>query len=295
MIAPLDSAYYLGFQQQMPGMNDIGIERLCLFGMPPVEHVALAADLGCTCIGIGLTAMRYFNPDNYPGWSLRDDPALRQEMIAVMRDRGVRISLCEGFGIAPGRGADDYARDLDIAQELGAERINAVSTDRDEQRTLDGLARITEMASERGIEVVTEVGMGPLARLAEALAAVRQVGGTFRLLIDTMHYFRLGGSMEEISAIDPKLIGYVQLCDAPLKSPFSSYMEEALYERMTPGTGELPLREFLALVPSEVVISVEVPQRSLAEAGMTARQRAGRCVEAARAILSENLSLARAV
>jgi hypothetical protein len=36
-------------------MNRIGIERLCVFGMPPVEFVTLAADLGCSFIGIGLT------------------------------------------------------------------------------------------------------------------------------------------------------------------------------------------------------------------------------------------------
>jgi sugar phosphate isomerase/epimerase len=279
----------------MPAMNTIGIERLCLFGMPPVEHVALAAYLGCACVGIGLTAMRYYNPDDYPDWSLRDDPTLRREMIAAMRDLGVRISLCEGFGIAPGTDPDDYARDLDIARELGGERINAVSTDRDEQRTLEGLARLTEMATQRGIEVVTEVGMGPLATLPKALAAVRHVGENFRLLIDTMHYFRFGGSIAEISAIDPKLIGYVQLCDAPLMSPFASYMEEALHERMVPATGELPLKEFLALVPPDVVVSVEVPQRSLAEAGVPPLERVGWCVDAARAILSENHSLAGAL
>ena len=278
----------------MPAINPIGIERLCLFGMHPVEHVALAADLGCSCIGIGLTAMRYYTPDNYPDWSLRDDPGLRREMIAAMGDRGVRISLCEGFGIAPGIDPGDYERDLDIASELGSERINVVSTDRDTQRTLDGLARITEMATQRSIEVVTEIGMGPLATLPKALDAVRYVGENFRLLIDTMHYFRLGGSIAEISAIDPKLIGYVQLCDAPLASPFASYMEEALHERMTPGTGELPLKEFLALVPSDIVVSVEVPQRSLAEAGVPPRERAGRCVEAARTLLAEKHSLAGA-
>jgi hypothetical protein len=42
----------------MNGMNRIGIERLCVFGMPPVEFVTLAADLGCSFVGIGLTPMR---------------------------------------------------------------------------------------------------------------------------------------------------------------------------------------------------------------------------------------------
>ena len=271
-------------------INELGVERLCLFGMPPVEHVSLAADLGCTGIGIGLEAMRYYNPDNYPDWSLRDDPALRREMIAAMRDRGVRVTLCEGFGLTPEGNPYDFAGDLDIAAELGSERINAVSSDRDRQRAIDGFATIAEMAAQRGIEVTSEIGMGPMSRLPKALAVLDQVGAeNFRLLIDTMHYFRLGGSIAEIAAIDPQLIGYVQLCDAPLVSPIESYMEEALHEREAPGSGELPLREFLALLPRDVVVSVEVPQRSLAEAGVPARERVRRCVEAARALLTESL------
>jgi len=45
-------------------------------------------------------------------------------------------------------------------------------------------------------------------------------------------------------------------------------MEEALHERMIPGTGELPLVEMLRAVPDTVVVSAEVPLRSLAEAGV---------------------------
>ena len=44
--------------------NPVGIERLCVFGMPPVPFVELAASLGCQYIGIGLEAMRYYNPQN---------------------------------------------------------------------------------------------------------------------------------------------------------------------------------------------------------------------------------------
>jgi sugar phosphate isomerase/epimerase len=267
-------------------VNELGIERLCVFGMNPVEFIDLAADLRCSCIGIGLQAMRYYNPHGYPDWSLRDDPALRQEMTAVMRERGVRISLLEGFGIAPGKDVREQARDLDLLCELGGKRINATSIDRDERRTFDGFALLAEMAAERGIEVTIEIGPGPIRNLSAALAAVRHVARpNFRLLVDTMHYFRFGGSIAEIGAIDAALIGYVQLCDVPLVSPFSSYMEEALHERLVPGTGELPIREFLALVPPEVVISVEVPQRSLAQAGVGPRERVAACIEAVRAML----------
>jgi hypothetical protein len=62
-------------------------------------------------------------------------------------------------------------------------------------------------------------------------------------------------------------------------------MEEALHERLVPGAGELPLSDFLALIPREVVISIEVPQRSLAQAGIGPRERVGACIDAVRAML----------
>ena len=264
-------------------MDRLGVERLCVFGMPPVEFVSLAADLGCGFVGIGLTPMRYYNPHNYPDWSLRDDPALRRETVAALGDRGVSISLCEGFGVGPNIDVRDYAADLDILCELGGKRINVASMERDASRTLDGFAALAEMADARGIETTIEVGPGPVATLPAALAAVRHVGRpNFRLLIDTMHFFRFGGRVADIAALDPGLIGYVQLCDAPRVSKFASYMEEALHERLAPGAGELPLLDLLKVLPRHLVVSLEVPQRSLAEAGLGPLERVGRCVAAAR-------------
>ena len=266
-------------------MNELGIEQLSLFGMPPVEQVRLAADVGCRCIGIGLTRLNYCNPHSYPDWSLRSDPMLRREMVAAMRDAGVRISIVEGFAIQPGKDVRDLAPDLDIVGELGGERINLVSIDPDQARTFDGFAAMAEMAGERGIETTAEVGT--MLGFAAALAALRHVDRpNFRLLIDTMHYFRLGGSIAEFAALDPERVGYVQLCDVPLVSTFESYREEALHERLAPGAGELPLAAFVRLIRPEVVVSLEIPQRSLAEAGRGPLERVGACVEAARALLA---------
>lgn len=268
-------------------MDRLGVERLCVFGMPPVEFVQLAAGLGCGFIGVGLTPLRYCNPHGYPDWSLRDDPALRREMVAAMANHGVRISLCEGFGVRRDGDVRDYAADLDILCELGGGRINVASTDRDMGRTLDAFAVLAEMAGARGIETTIEVGPGPIGTLAAGLEAVRHVGRqSFKLLIDTMHVFRFGGTVADLAALDPGVVGYVQLCDAPLTSPFESYMEEALHERMAPGEGELPLLEALRVLPRDVVVSVEVPQRSKVEAGMSAHERVGHVVAAARDMLA---------
>jgi sugar phosphate isomerase/epimerase len=268
---------------------DLGIERLGLFGMAPPQMVALAADLGCQCVGIGLTPTPVgYNPDGHPDWSLRDDPALRRETIAACRARGVRVSIVEGFAVLADNDMRDFARDLDLVAELGCDRVNVVSVGQDMARTIEGFARLGELAGERGLNVSAEMGsLGPLRRVAHALEVVRGVDlPNFSLLIDTMHFFRLRNTVADFAELDPALVGYVQLADAPWESRFDTYMEEAMYERMAPGDGELPLAEFLRHVPSGTVVSVEIPMRSLAEQGVGPRERTARCVDGARRLLA---------
>ena len=66
---------------------------------------------------------------------------------------------------------------------------------------------------------------------------------------------------------------------------FATYMEEAMFERMVPGQGELPLQAILAAVPADVIVGLEVPLRSQAESGIGPEARLRPCVAAARALL----------
>lgn len=269
-------------------MDLLGIDRLGLFGMPPVELVTLAADLGCASIGIGLAPAPGYNPDGHPDWTLREDAALRRETVAACRDRGVAIGIVEGFAVLPGKDMRDFAGDLDLVAGLGCGRINVVSIGKDMRQAIDGFATLSELAAERGLLVSAEMGsLGPLDRVAPALEVVRGVGrANFSLLVDSMHFFRLGNTLADFAALDPALVGYVQLADAPWAPRFATYMEEAMYERMVPGEGELPLADFVRLVPEGVTVSLEVPMRALAEQGVGPRERTRRCVEAARRLLA---------
>jgi sugar phosphate isomerase/epimerase len=266
----------------------LGIEQLSVFGLPPVEFVNLAAALGCSCISAGLTGIGY-NPHGYPAFSLRDDAALRREMTAAMRDRGVAISLGEGCIIRSHKDIRDAAADMDIMQELGVERLNTVSMDPDLSRSLDQLALFAAMAAERGMLSTVELCPAlTIHNLEAALAAVRHVGRRdFTLLLDTMHLGRSGATAAEIAALDPALIGYVQMCDAPRTPSEPNYLKEATFERMVPGEGEMPLRAYLGALPPGVTISLEVPLSSQAEAGVGPEMRLRRCVEAARRLLAE--------
>jgi sugar phosphate isomerase/epimerase len=264
----------------------IGIDRLCVFDMPPVQFVETVAELDCRSVGFGLEPMGAFD-QGYPDWSLKTDAVLRRDLLSAARDLGVTLALCDSFGLVKGVEARDFAADLDVVAELDCHRINVVSTGRDLDRSVQGFGVLAAMAAEREIDVVIELGAGPVNSLDAALIAVQQVGrANFSILLDSMHYFRFGGTIEKLASIDPAVIGYVQLCDVPLQSSYDTYLEEAFFHRLPPGAGELPLVEFLGLIPAEVVVSLEVPQRSRTTTGDEARLLA-ELLDATRTLLAE--------
>jgi len=267
-----------------PGTRRLGIENLSTFGLHPARLVELAAQLGCGHVSLNLGgAANRLEPN--PPHSLRDDAALRREVVAAVADTGVAVSLVEGFALLPDRPAD-FAAGLDITAALGARAICAVSLDRDRERTCAHFARLAEAAEARGVIVTTEVGMGGARTLARGVDLLAAVGhGNFRLLLDAMHLFRGGAHVADVAALDPGLIGHVQLCDVPMPAMIESYMEEALWERRAPGDGDLPLAGFLAAIPADIPVGIEAPIRSEALAGKSDRERLARCLAQARALM----------
>jgi sugar phosphate isomerase/epimerase len=273
-------------------VNRLGIEMLTLLGMSPVEHVKVAAELGCVAISSGLTGLPLtmfgiedFAP--YAMWSLRDNPALRREMIAAMKDTGVHIGLGEGFRARSGGDVRDFARDLDLMAELGALRINAICIE--EAMFADGsgadqLAVLSELTMERGmvftIEFTPPSGISSFER---ALEVCRHIGrGKARVLVDSMHFFRTGGTVAKLAAVDPDWIGYAQMCDGRLAPWDEGYFGEAMFARGVPGAGELPLRDWVAALPETCEIGLEVPRLDDLRGGMSPRDHAARVVKAAR-------------
>jgi sugar phosphate isomerase/epimerase len=269
-------------------MDRLGIGFLSVFALPPVELVDLAADLGCKYVSTVVQGQPLV-PLGFRPYSLRDDAALRRELLAAMKHRGVTISLGDGFLVLPGAEMHTFCADLDVLAGLGVPWINAVSLDPDLRRTFDQFAALTELAAQRNIRTALEPVPGlTVGDLPTALAALEHVGRPdCRLLIDTMHLVRSGARPADLAAVDPDLIGYAQLNDTTLAPRLDNYMEEAMFERMVPGDGELPLSEILSLLPSDIVIEIEVPRRSLALDGVTPIDRLRPCVEAARRLLAE--------
>ncbi len=267
-------------------LNRLGIESLTTFGLAPVELVHLTADLGCSFIAIGLSPLP-INPEGYPVWSLRE-PEPRRALKQAMAERGVSIGLGQGFGIFPGRDVRDLEGDLDMLCELGVTRLSGVSLEPDAGRSFDQIAALAEMADKRSVQIMLEfVPTRAIPDLPAALDVVRRLdAANVRIMIDCMHLIRSGGSAADVAALDPALIGYAQICDAPLVPANPDYLEEAVTERLVPGAGQLPLAEIIAALPADVPIGIEVPMRTRALAGDGPHQRAHDCVEGVLGLLA---------
>lgn len=266
-------------------MDRLGIENLSTFGLDPVEFIHLAADLGCGHVSLNLrgSANRL---DIYPEWNFATGHALRRTMMQALAERQIAVSLMEGFAVAPGIDVRDQQHGLDIACDLGTRAICVVSMDKDEARTHDQYATLAELAAARGLVTTTEACAGVYRTLAKSMRAIEAVARPdFVLLIDTMHFFRSGSTVADLAALDPAVVGHIQLCDVPMPAEIGDYMEEALYERRAPGDGHLPLAEFLAHVAPQVPLGLEVPIRSEALAGVPPHERLGRIVRQAKALL----------
>jgi sugar phosphate isomerase/epimerase len=270
-------------------MRKLGIEMLTTLGMPPLDYIRLAADLGCSEVSSGLSGLplTMFGLDDvfYPEWSLANDPALRRETIALMRDTGVAIGLGEGFRAHGDGDVSEQVPELDLMAELGAIRINAIGLDPDRSRCFDQLAKLSGLVAERGMVFTVEFCPGfAVGKLADVLELIDHIGeGKCRVLLDTMHFCQTGGTVDELEALKPGTIGYVQLADSRAGVPEAEYMNVAMFERRVPGEGELPLKDVVAALPKDVTISVEVPNLAALRT-IGPREHAARSVAGAREV-----------
>jgi sugar phosphate isomerase/epimerase len=268
-------------------MDKLSIDFLSGLGMPPVEYINLAADLGCKHISLGLAPL--IPTAHFSAWSLRNDAALRRDVAAVLRDRGVSIGMGEGLIVFPGVDLSGRIGDFDLLREFCVPRVVICSIDPDRNRTLDQFAIATQMADKVGMETVIEFGACfPAVDLAAAQEAIRISGSrNCRLLVDTLHVSRSGLTAKDLAVIDPETIGYIQLCDAPRAFTKETYAQEASFDRMPPGEGELALHELLSVLPKSRPVGLEIPMltESLGPTGL--RGCISRCVTAARSMLEQ--------
>lgn len=176
---------------------------------------------------------------------------------------------------------------LDAAAAVGAETVLVVSDHPNRAVTMTALTALAAECGRRGLRLGLEyMAWTDPSTALDAIEMANEVG--CELLVDVLHHVRTGAGIDELDAvIESGRLGWVQICDAPLAAPgeagSAALIHEARHGRLLPGDGELPMRELLARLRSDVTISVEVQSDSLL--GTPPIERARLLHDAARSVL----------
>lgn len=260
----------------------LGLAHFSVIGVPPLELVGLAADIGYAAIGLRLHPA-------FPGAPTYEVPANSEssrEMQRRMQGDGVSVYDIEFVTIDADFSASALRPMLEAANALGARRLSVCGDDPDQSRLVANFVALCDLAAEFDMGIDLEcmawrtVSSLPLAvQIVEAAACPN--GG---VLVDALHLSRTGGAPAALRDIAPGLIQSAQLCDAHAERPLGNeaIIREARSQRLLPGTGALPLRELVAALPDHAVLSVEVPLSG----GVTAKDHARRLFDATRDLLA---------
>lgn len=256
---------------------EVGMDHLTMLDVSPPDFVTVASEAGFDSISPRVAAS---TPGEEP-WPMTAGSPMLEETARRLDDTGVRVLAVEVFRIGPGTRPGEYEGAFEAGARLGARYVTVNSDDPEPERASETFAALTAEAREYGLRALIEpIIYTEVSNLDEAIYIASASGGG-GILLDTLHFQRYGGRLEQLRSLDPDLLSYVQLCDAPLAPPDglprppslprgqstdgTDLQLESRAMRLLPGDGELPLPEFLAALPAEIPVSVEAPVLSLRE------------------------------
>jgi sugar phosphate isomerase/epimerase len=273
----------------------IGLEHLTLLEVAPPEFVSLAAAAGFDTVGLRVCPVT----SGEQAWPVSPGSPMLAETVRRCADTGVSVHAVEAIALGPRSGLTGHEPVIETVAVLGARYLNVICDDPDTGRFTELFAALVLLGRAGGVRPVIEfTAYRPIRRLADAVAVVRRSGGG-GILLDALHIQRCGVSLTEIACVEPALLSYLQLCDAPLQQPRGLPVPAALPRgqrarpgddavlearamRLLPGEGELPLIPLLGALPEPMLVSVEAPSAP----ALAALGPGGYAVRARRAMLA---------
>ncbi|MGA2304781.1 MAG: sugar phosphate isomerase/epimerase family protein [Acidimicrobiales bacterium] len=183
------------------------------------------------------------------------------------------------FGALFRYGEDDCYR---IAEALDVGTVNVahyMGAEVPVAALIDALGTLCGRAASHGLRVLLEfMPEGSVPDLATALAIVRATGAAnLAVMLDTWHFFRTGGTLNDLEGLAPGEVGGLQASDAPAAQ--QGMIEARVNTRLLPGEGAIPVAAVIDRVLTgdpDAFIGVEVfsddlNHLTLAEAAARAR------------------------
>jgi sugar phosphate isomerase/epimerase len=266
----------------------LALDHLTLLDIAPPDFVALAAAAGFDAVGLRIAPA---TADEAP-WPMSPGSPMLAETARRCDDTGVFVLDTETIRLTPRTDLAAAEAVLETAAQLKARFVTAIGEDPDLSRLSEHFGQLARMAAPYGVRPVIEFMAYKTVRTLDDAAAIAAGSDGGGILLDALHIQRCGVEIGQIARTNPALLGYVQLCDAPLEPPAGlprpptlprgqtpdggAAALEARTGRLLPGEGALPLAELLSALPAALPVAVEAP-------GLSLRERLGAAQFAARA------------
>jgi 4-hydroxyphenylpyruvate dioxygenase len=226
-----------------------------------------------------------------------------------LRQRGVAVSVVDALvnplpASMPLSDASDFVRRLfsfteaecfAVAEALEARQVMMVHPyggKVSRTKMADVIGGIAARAATRGLDITIEFSPTSLTidTLESALGLATDIGApNVGVLLDTWHFYRSGGELDDLAGLPPAVITAIQINDAPSAAQQQSARALApLSDRLMPGEGDIPLRAILESVLAgqpELTVGVEVFSSRLR--ALSPREAASQTIESTLRVLRE--------
>jgi sugar phosphate isomerase/epimerase len=237
----------------------LSLSALTVLELSPPEMVECAIDAGYDHVGLRLLPAS----DTEVRHDIVGDTPLKRETLARLKDSPISVLDAEILRLKPDTDVNNYLPMLMTAAELGARYVLVAGNDPDDARLADRLGQLCELALPLGLSPSLEpMPWTDLRTMSQGAAIIAACGHTNTgLILDPLHFDRVGGEAESLRSLPSAYFGYMQFCDGPALRPTDT--ETLLYQarlaRMIPGKGGLDLVGMLRAMPDHLPISIEVP------------------------------------
>lgn len=233
----------------------IGLAPLSVLTTPPDQLVYLAAHAGFSFVGLRVIAVT----QNEPVYDLSPGSPLLAKTLTALEETGLYVLDTEFLQINADTSRADWLPALEAAGVLGAQTFTIAAGDDDIARLTDTIGRLVADAQDFGVTPALEpISYRSVHALPQAAIIARDTGA--KMVADTLHMARFGGTPEELAA-SADVLGVLQLCDSPAQRPadLEGLIIESRSLRYAPGEGDQDLRSFIEALDPAVPLSVETP------------------------------------
>jgi len=240
---------------------------LCYLTLPhllPPAFISVAAEAGYRGISLRLIPIR-----NQPELPMFGNSTLLAETTERLDSTGIFVNDIEVLQQAAKVDLSNLERALETSARLRARNLIVIVEDTEEGRIAENLGRVAQLSSSYGLRTCLEcIVYTGVKMLDQGLRIIERTGDdSIGLVIDPLHVDRAGGGVADVERLPAGRIACVQLCDAgprPDSQDMNAIIRESVVDRRVPGTGMLPLRELVRVLPDNIPVELEVPAKGYA-------------------------------